>query len=270
MTPLVSFAVDMVVRPGDLLPGGIVLIRAASDTPLLSEAEFLGKRAAFYRYGSGEFITLLPVDIETAPGEHTVTIRHGEGERKIPVTVKPYAFETKKLTLPEEKVTLSKEDQKRTEVEYLLLERLWKENTEKAWDGEFVSPTDTPVSEEYGVKRIMNEKKTSVHRGIDLKGKSGTPVRAINAGRIILRRDLFYGGNTLVIDHGMGLMSVYMHLSGYNVSDGAEVSKGDVVGFVGMTGRATGPHLHMSVKLLGISVNPESLFSLDMSIPEYQ
>jgi murein DD-endopeptidase MepM/ murein hydrolase activator NlpD len=234
------------------------------------EAEFLGKRAGFYRDGSGGVITLLPVDIETGPGEHPVIIDYGDGERKIPVRVKPYTFETKKLTLPEEKVTLSVEDQKRADGEYLLLERLWKENTAKAWNGKFVSPTDTQVSEVYGVKRIMNEKKTSVHRGIDLKGKTGSPIWAINAGRVVLRQDLFYGGNTLVIDHGMGLMSVYMHLSGYNVPDSAEVRKGDVVGFVGMTGRATGPHLHMSVKLLGISVNPESLFSLDMIIPEYQ
>jgi murein DD-endopeptidase MepM/ murein hydrolase activator NlpD len=270
MTPLFSFAIDMEIKPGELLPGGILLIRAAPDTPSPSEAEFLGKSAGFYRDGSGDFITLLPVDIEAGSGEHPVTVRYGDGEQKIPVRVKAYTFETKKLTLPEEKVTLSKEDQKRAEGEYLLLEKLWKENTAKAWNGKFVSPTNTPVSEEYGVKRIMNEKKTSVHRGIDLKGKSGTPVRAINTGRVVLRKDLFYGGNTLVIDHGMRLMSVYMHLTGYNVPDSAEVRKGDVVGFVGMTGRATGPHLHMSVKLLGISVNPEALFGLDVSAPEYQ
>jgi murein DD-endopeptidase MepM/ murein hydrolase activator NlpD len=108
----------------------------------------------------------------------------------------------------------------------------------------------------------MNKKKTSVHRGTDFRGKTGTPVRALNSGTVVLSEDLFYGGNTLIIDHGMGLYSVYMHLSKFNTKKGEKVSKGDLVGFVGSSGRATGPHLHLSVKLNGISVNPESLFKL--------
>ena len=180
------------------------------------------------------------------------------------VEVKDHEFKTIKLTLPEGKVTLSPEDTRRVEKEYLLQQEIWKIDNQKIWDGEFVFPTDTKVTETFGVKSIMNEKKTSIHRGVDIKGKSGTPVRAINSGKVVLQEDLFYGGHTLVIDHGMGLLSVYMHLSKFNVKDGDEVSKRDVVGFVGMTGRATGPHLHMSVKLKGVSVNPESLFRLEL------
>ena len=123
---------------------------------------------------------------------------------------------------------------------------------------------DTEISTEFGVKRIMNKKKTSVHRGMDFRGATGTPVKALNAGKVVLADDLFYGGNTLIIDHGMGLYSVYMHLSKINVAHGSRVGKGQLVGLVGSSGRATGPHLHLSVKLNGISVNPESLFKLKL------
>ena len=159
---------------------------------------------------------------------------------------------------------MSAEDQTRVEEEYLLQQNLWEIVTDMSWNGGFIMPTDTPVSEKFGVIRIFNEKKNSVHRGIDLKGKTGTPVRAINSGKVVLRKKLFYGGDTLVLDHGMGLLSVYMHLSEYKVPEGAMVQKGEIVGLVGMTGRATGPHLHMSVKLQGVSVNPLSLIGLDL------
>jgi murein DD-endopeptidase MepM/ murein hydrolase activator NlpD len=109
----------------------------------------------------------------------------------------------------------------------------------------------------------MNEKKTSVHGGMDYKGETGTPVKAVNSGRIVLNEELFFGGNTLIIDHGMGLFSVYMHLSEFRVSKDEKVLKGQIIGLVGMSGRATGPHLHLGVKLHGTNVNPLSLFKLD-------
>ena len=99
---------------------------------------------------------------------------------------------------------------------------------------------------------------------MDFRGREGTPVKALNSGTVVFNKDLFYGGNTLIVDHGMGLYSVYMHLSKFTASKGEKVTKGQTVGLVGMSGRATGPHLHLSVKLQGVSVNPESLFKLEL------
>ena len=127
-----------------------------------------------------------------------------------------------------------------------------------------MSPTGTPVSTEFGLNRIMNKKRNSVHTGTDFRGKTGAPVRSINSGTVVLAGDFFFGGNTVVVDHGMGLYSIYMHLSKFNVVKGDKVSKEQTVGLVGSTGRVTGPHLHMSVKLNGVSVNPESLFRLKL------
>ena len=263
LLPLHSYALDLKIVPGEVVPGDVFILRVKKNdpSPAGAVAEFNGKRIDLYTSGD-DLIALIPVTLDTAPGKYSVIARHGGEELAASVEVKDHKFKTVKLTLPEGKVTLSPENTRRVEKEYLLQQEIWRIDNQKIWDGEFVFPTDTKVSEKFGVKRIMNEKKTSIHRGIDVKGKSGTPVRAINSGKVVLQEDLFYGGHTLVIDHGMGLLSVYMHLSKFNVKDGDEVLKGDLIGFVGMTGRATGPHLHMSVKLKGVSVNPESLFKL--------
>ena len=264
LVTLNTYALDIELKPDEVNPGDIIFLKADYDTTSYPEAEFLDKKIKFYSTGKEYLIALIPVEVSTPPGDYPVSIKDGEERQILNVKVKSYEFPSKKITVSEEKVTLSAEDEKRVEEEYLLLQKLWESGTEKAWNGGFIMPTDTPVSEKFGVKRIFNEKKTSLHRGIDLKGKTGTPVRAINSGRVVLLKNLFYGGNTLILDHGMGLLSVYMHLSEFNVPEDALIEKGEIVGFVGMTGRATGPHLHMSVKLHGVSVNPLALVGLDL------
>lgn len=259
-----TFAFNVVLTPKEVHPGDIIFVKITLDTASHPVAEFRDLEVPFYPMGKGDLIALLPVDVSTPPGDYQVTINDREGSEVLSVSVSAYEFPTKKLTVSEEKVTLSSEDEKRVEEEYQLQQKLWERSSEKSWDGVFIMPTETPISEVFGVKRIFNEKRTSIHRGIDLKGRSGAPVRAVNTGRVVLRRDLFYGGNTLVLDHGMGLMSVYMHLSAFNVPDNTIVKKGDIIGFVGMSGRATGPHLHMSIKLQGISVNPLALIGFDL------
>ncbi len=259
-----SYAFEFRVTPEEIRPGDIFLLTIQSGHPETVEAEFLKKNILFSRSGTDELIALVPVDVNTRPGKYTISVHDQENKQSASVTVKPYAFKSIKLTLPKGKVTLSPESQKRVEKEYILQKNIWKKKTDRAWQGQFVVPLDTEVSTEFGVKRIMNEKKTSVHRGMDFRGKTGTPVKAVNEGTVVLSADLFYGGNTLVVDHGMGLYSVYMHLSGFNVAHGNKVEKGQIVAFVGSSGRATGPHLHLSIKLDGTSVNPDSLFKLQL------
>jgi murein DD-endopeptidase MepM/ murein hydrolase activator NlpD len=110
----------------------------------------------------------------------------------------------------------------------------------------------------------MNKTWTSVHRGVDIKGAEGDKVRASNNGKVVLAQGLFFGGNTIVLDHGQGIHTVYMHLSQMNVRFGDSVSKGDVIGLVGSTGRSTGPHLHFGVKISNVSVSPPSILKLDL------
>lgn len=257
-----AFVVELI--PKEVIPGDVFLLRVQSDIHPLPEAEFHGRKIDFHQAEDGHFIALVPVDIDTPPEDYEVIVKHKNGTQYLSVRVKLYDFPTQEITLPEEKVILSPENQKRVEREYLLLEKIWADSAAKAWSGRFMSPIDTAISEGFGIRRIINGKKTSIHMGVDYKGEIGTPLKAINSGRVALAEDLFYGGNTLIIDHGTGLFSIYMHLSSFNVSQGEIISKGQVIGFVGNTGRATGPHLHMSVKLYGVSVNPLSLFKLGL------
>ncbi len=255
-----AYAVD--IYPTEVIPGDVFLLTMQGDAGSSAKAEFRGKSIKFFPADGDLLIALVPVDVNTPADQYTVSVAQGDNTHTLNLTVKTHKFKTVKLTLPKGKVTLNPENQKRAVKEAGLLNKIWPEQTPKAWGRGFTDPTGTEVSEVYGVKRIMNEKKTSVHRGMDFRGKTGTPVMSINSGSVVLTDDLFYGGNTLIVDHGMGLYSVYMHLSKFKASKGDEVSKGQVVGLIGTSGRVTGPHLHMSVKLNGVSVNPESLFKL--------
>ncbi len=255
-----AYAVD--IYPAEVIPGDVFLLTIQGEAGSSAQAEFRGNTIKFFPADGGLLIALVPVDVNTPPDKYTVSVTHGEDTQVLNLTVKSHKFKTVKLTLPEGKVTLNPENQKRAVKEAMRLNKIWPEQTGKVWSSGFTDPTGTEVSEVYGVKRIMNEKKTSVHRGMDYRGKTGTPVMSINSGAVVLTDDLFYGGNTLIVDHGMGLYSVYMHLSKFKASKGDSVSKGQVIGLIGSSGRATGPHLHMSVKLNGVSVNPESLLKL--------
>ena len=260
-TPL--YALDLEVAPKEVIPGDVFALSLKNTGPLPAVAEFNGDKIDLYTSDDG-LIALVPVPLDTSPGKYGVIVRQDGEERTAPVKVKEYEFRTIELTLPEGKVTLSPKNLERAQKESKLLGDIWSQNTSMSWEGSFVNPTGTEISTEFGLNRLMNKKRNSRHRGTDFRGKAGIPVRPINSGTIVLTGDLFFGGNTLVIDHGMGLYSIYMHLSKFNVSKGDKVSKEQIVGFVGSTGRATGPHLHMSVKLKGVSVNPESLFRLKL------
>lgn len=258
------YAMKVIVKPKEVIPGDVFILQVETDRAKPAEAEFLGIKIPLYPAKGNQLVAMVPVDIDTAPAKYKVNVTVGDDRHKAEITVRRHTFRTIKLTLPEEKVTLSPENEARAVREAELLNKIWPEYTVPVWNGRFISPTNSDVSTAFGVKRIMNEKKTSVHKGTDFRGAAGDPVKAINSGTVVLTEDLFFGGNTLIVDHGMGLYSVYMHLSKFSVSKGERISKSQVVGSVGSTGRASGPHLHMSVRLNGMSINPESLFKLEL------
>ncbi len=130
-------------------------------------------------------------------------------------------------------------------------ERLWKN---------FVRPVPGVVTSAFGGRRMFNGKLRSIHRGVDLRGAEGTPIRALATGKVILAESMYYGGNTIYLDHGQGVISIYCHMSAMNVRSGDTVRAGDVLGKVGSTGRVTGPHLHLGLIIHGQAADPLSLF----------
>ena len=254
------------VLPRDIEPGDAFFIRITNiDTAEKPVAYLNKKRLYFSLCGDACFVTIGAVDIETKPGEYPVNLLVGEQKKTLTLVVKPAHFPTVNLTLPDEKVFLSKKDLERVKKEQERLSSLFQVVSEKIWDGDFILPLDNELSTAFGTKRIMNKKKISIHRGLDIRGKKGETVRASNNGRVVLAEELFFGGNTVILDHGQGIYSFYMHLSKMNVSPGSHISKGEAVGNVGASGRATGPHLHFGVKVLNVNTNPLSIVGLDLS-----
>ncbi len=251
------------VIPEAVYPGDVFLVEVESVTE--PSAEFDGRPIRFYPLSSGLYRAVGSVGLDIDPGDHPLSLTVGTRRFRYKITVQEKKFQVRRLTLAPEKVFLSPEDRERVRREDIRLSALWRRLTGPLWDGRFVPPVDTPLTTPFGVVRIMNGKKRSRHRGVDYRAEEGQPVRAVNSGVVVLADELFYGGRTLVVDHGAGIYSVYMHLSRFDVGVGEGVRKGEVIGRAGATGRATGPHLHLSIKVGERSVNPESIFSLPLS-----
>jgi len=136
---------------------------------------------------------------------------------------------------------------------------------EPLWTSSFRAPVTAAPTDSFGTRRMFNGKLASVHKGMDFRAAPGTPVRASNSGVVVLAHSLYYAGNTVIIDHGMGLFTLSMHLSRIKVRVGQHVARGDRLGLSGATGRVTGPHLHWAVRWQGAYLDPAKLLQLDLS-----
>ena len=178
-------------------------------------------------------------------------------EKTFNITVKDKDYPEQHLSLPEEMVTPPQEVHERIARDReQIRSALGTLTTDRYWEEDFREPVPGDVSSPFGVQRFLNGQPRSAHQGVDLRGPEGTPVKAIARGRVVLTGDFYYGGKTVILDHGQGIHSLYMHLSSIDVREDVFVSQGETVGEVGMTGRATGPHLHLGVYVLGDAVDP--------------
>lgn len=182
-------------------------------------------------------------------------------QRKIRVTAGKYRSITltvaKTFTEPDPEV-LKRVAEEKT----LKAETFRRTAPEREWSGDFRAPVSAPVSDVFGTKRVFNGKAGSVHQGLDYGVPSGTPVHALNRGTVLLARPLFFEGNCVVLDHGQGLLTLYLHLSEIKVKEGDAVATSDLIGVSGGTGRATGPHLHIAVRWQGVYLDPAVLLRL--------
>ena len=135
-------------------------------------------------------------------------------------------------------------------------------NPLREWSGKFAAPANARTSDVFGTQRTFNGQVQSTHQGLDYAVPEGTPVAALNSGTVLVARPMFFEGNCVVLDHGQGLLTIYMHLSEFKVKEGEHVTRGEIVGLSGGTGRATGPHLHVAVRWEGIYLDPAILLKL--------
>jgi murein DD-endopeptidase MepM/ murein hydrolase activator NlpD len=251
-----------------LSPGGIIVARLTAAPAVQQASIKVGK--AIIRLGppgSGglEPFGLVGLDLGLEPGPQAVslTVRYDDGRTETTeasITIDPRDFPQKKLTVAAKYVTPPREVEERIQRESELLGMIYGLETPR-WRGEgpFVVPHEGKMAANFGERRVYNNVPRSSHAGVDIAAPAGAPVRAANSGRVVLSRDLYFSGKTVIIDHGLGLLTVYCHFSELRVKRGEDVEKGSVIGLAGSTGRSTGPHLHWSARLRQSRVDPAAL-----------
>ncbi len=216
------------------------------------------------------WFALLGVDVETPPGSYSLAIEAKIAEGSVlrytrQVAVEAASYRTTELHVAENFVAPDAATQIEIAADKQVKDRAFAHSAvEPEWSGDFVPPVRSPATDSFGTRRTFNGKLASIHRGMDFRAPAGTPVSAANAGTVVLAQKLFYEGNCVVVDHGLGFMTQYMHFSRIDVRVGDKVRKGQRLGLSGATGRVTGPHLHFAVRWQGAYLDPAKLFRLPL------
>ena len=260
------------LSPSGAVQGTAVAVCVESETPLERVRVRAGGRAVpvFPAVGRTRWQGVMGVDLAAAPGEREVRVRAwtaagAMAEARAVLEVRRGEFAEERITVDEKYVHLSARDLARHRREKRRLRALFGRVTPEAlWSGPFRVPVDVRRGSRFGLRRIVNGEPRSPHSGADLRAPAGTPVHAANRGRVVLAGDLFFSGNTVILDHGGGVYTLYAHLRDMTVAPGRMVEAGEVVGHVGATGRVTGPHLHWGAKVQAARVDPFSLTALDL------
>jgi len=268
----------VVTHPTRLVNGMPVLFRVTTPKPVRAlSGNWLGHEIVFtFDASHKSWFALAGASLETKPGAYPIEL-HGEtlaGQSAGSSEGQAIAFEKKirverqryprvQLKVPGRYTAPSPEDQRQIAQDKETKAQIFETVSRgREWKGSFAAPVNAEISDVFGVERVFNSSVQSTHQGLDFRVPSGTPVAAVNSGRVILARPLFFEGNCVVIDHGQGLLTLYLHLSKFLVKEGDDVEKGQEIALSGGTGRATGPHLHLAVRWQGMYLNPQVLLKL--------
>jgi murein DD-endopeptidase MepM/ murein hydrolase activator NlpD len=267
-----SGGIEMHLSSPESSQGSLLLVEVKSAKPLTEiQGDWGGRSVPFWQEAGAEtrLKALIGVDLEKAPGayELKVTGQGADGEKVTCMTrveVKLGRFATERLTVGKQFVEPSPEQIKRADEERQKLRDIFDRVTpQRLWDGQFRMPLDgVTEGSNFGKRRILNGNPGSPHGGADLRGTTGTLVHAAQRGRVVLAEELFFAGNTVVIDHGLGIYTFYGHLSEIDVKVDEVLEAGAVLGKVGATGRVTGPHLHWGLTVEKARVNPLQIVKL--------
>jgi murein DD-endopeptidase MepM/ murein hydrolase activator NlpD len=267
-----AMALEMRVVPLSPGQGGIVTfflsgVRGAREV----EGKLGDRPLRFFRDGD-QYAALAGIDVEAKPGKvpwrvSVVDALGASRERTGEIVVKSREFPVQRLTLPTPMVDLDAEAERRVASEAARLRALSQTvSPERLWHGPFARPVaGLDPGQGFGARRIINGKPRMPHSGVDFGVERGTPVVASNRGRVALVGDFFFAGRLVVLDHGLGLYTLYFHLDRIDVPEGAMLERGEQIGVVGATGRATGPHLHWAAQLGSSRIDALALLSVPVS-----
>jgi murein DD-endopeptidase MepM/ murein hydrolase activator NlpD len=261
------------LTPAVVEAGSPELIRVNAPAGATVEGGWLGHKLEFFKGREGlAWFALAGVDVEAPVGASALRIDvspHESGgavDLSRNVEILPAHYRTGALTVAPKFVEPAPEDLARIKSEVDLKAKVFSASaTEPLWSGDFRAPVTAAPTDSFGTRRTFNGTLASIHKGMDFRAASGTPVRAGNSGVVVLARPLYYEGNCVVIDHGLGLFTISMHLSRIDVHEGQKLSMGERIGLSGATGRVTGPHLHWAVRWRDAYLDPAKLLRMDLS-----
>jgi murein DD-endopeptidase MepM/ murein hydrolase activator NlpD len=255
-------------EPKKLVNGSPVIFQVTAPLPLTElRGSFLGQDFSFRSSKACHcWYGFAGVSLATKPGTYTLRVE-GNGKKEATmsyaVAVGAAHYPSSTLKVASGFVEPPKETLARIEEDQATKKKVFATTMpETRWSGSFQAPADAEVSGVFGSARVFNGVKKSQHTGLDFRVGTGTPIVATNSGTVILARPLYFEGNCVIIDHGQGLLTLYLHLSEFKVKEGDAVEKGQLLGLSGGTGRATAPHLHFAVRWRGEYLDPRTLLEL--------
>jgi len=239
------------------VPGGIAVVRLPADTDPAS-VRYEQRRVLVTRRENQPY-AIVGLALGVQPGRHYLEAKTlANKPQRLAFEVNDKAYETQRITIKDtRKVNPEKRDMERIRREQEQIGAAlshWSDDTTVTLD--FLKPVDGPLSSPFGLRRYFNDQPRNPHSGLDIAAGEGAPIRAPAPGTVIDTGEFFFNGNTVFIDHGQGLITMYCHMSRIDVKPGQRVAAGQVIGAVGMTGRVTGPHLHWGVSLNNARVDP--------------
>ena len=247
------------IRPGDFV---MVKVKAAPDSRVT--LKFMGSSKQLIAVGSLEqYAGLAAASYRTVPGKYPLTVEIDNGEAPL---IKEQTITVVDRSFVEQRITVSKQMQQNTataekqakdaQTGLAVRQKAEQMGLPPMWSGAFVMPVSGRKTSDFGLIRYVNNRENGRHSGWDLAAPTGTPVVAVNEGRVVFAGTLYATGYTVILHHGLDLYSAYAHLSKITVQEGERVGRGQQVGKVGATGLATGPHLHLTMRVGEIPVDP--------------
>jgi len=249
-----SFISRLLNRP---VPGGVAVVPlgASAQPPGVT---YDGKPVMVLQDDGQGWIAVVGLPLSVKPGSQSVVVKSSGQARQIGFEVMPKAYKEQHITLKDtRKVNPEPQDLKRIERELTEQTQAYRVFSPGTPSNVFLDrPVPGRLSSPFGFRRVFNGQPRNPHSGLDFAAPAGTPIKAPAAGKVILTGDYFFNGKTVFVDHGQGMISMFCHLSAIDVKVGDTLARGEVLGKVGSTGRATGPHLHWNVSLNDARVDP--------------
>ena len=262
---VVLVTIQIAVHARSVQPGELVVLSISLPQPRHAiHVRAFDRDMPAFAVSDTEWRALVGIDLDRKPGDYRIVVDAGEGlTADEHLVVSPKKFPTRRLSVDENFVNPPASVTARIERESALLASVYAHpSAERLWTTPFVRPVPQAANSRFGTRSIFNGQPRNAHGGADFLSPAGTPIHAPNAGRVVIARDLYFSGGTVIIDHGQGLFSMLAHMSAIDAHEGDRVQAGDLVGKVGATGRVTGPHLHWAVRVDAARVDPLSVLEL--------